>query len=169
MKSPEEGAAFGDASLVHTMPKKSFHSRKGERTANSGQPPQCTAALGHRSESSGQSSNASSHEAADGDFGMNAMPREDRLHVEKAREALKGLYLKNSFGSNASDGNSGGRRMPSPAAAAAAAPSAAQDANDVVYKALMEHKNAEMQRMATLASDTRTITEAMLRKQVFSC
>jgi hypothetical protein len=43
---------------------------------------------------------------------------------------------------------------------------AAEDANDIVYKALMDHKNAEMQRMTTLASDTRTITEAMLRKQV---
>lgn len=46
-------------------------------------------------------------------------------------------------------------------------PPAAEDANDVVYKALMDHKRAEMQRMTALASDTRTITEAMLRKQVF--
>lgn len=45
-------------------------------------------------------------------------------------------------------------------------PSVAESANDVVYKALMEHKKAEAQRMTTLASDTRTITEAMLRKQV---
>jgi len=46
------------------------------------------------------------------------------------------------------------------------APEAVDNANDMVYKALMEHKKAEMQRMKTLASDTRTITEAMLRKQV---
>ena len=48
---------------------------------------------------------------------------------------------------------------------------AAEDANDIVYKALMDHKRAEMQRMTTLASDARTITEAMLRKQVslFCC
>ena len=36
----------------------------------------------------------------------------------------------------------------------------------MVYKALMEHKRAELQRMTTLASDARTITDAMLRKQV---
>jgi len=47
-------------------------------------------------------------------------------------------------------------------------PAPPESANDLVYKALMEHKKAEMQRMTTLASDTRTITEAMLRKQVFS-
>ncbi len=46
------------------------------------------------------------------------------------------------------------------------APAEADRTNDMVYKALMEHKKAEMQRMKTLASDTRTITEAMLRKQV---
>lgn len=44
---------------------------------------------------------------------------------------------------------------------------AADSANDMVYKALMEHKRQEMHRMSTLASDTRTITEAMLRKQVW--
>ena len=48
-------------------------------------------------------------------------------------------------------------------------PSDADNANDMVYKALMEHKRQEMQRMNTLASDTRTITEAMLRKQVHEC
>ena len=37
----------------------------------------------------------------------------------------------------------------------------------MVYKALMDHKRAKMQKLSALASDTRTITEAMLRKQVF--
>ena len=43
---------------------------------------------------------------------------------------------------------------------------ATEGTNDLIYKALMDHKKAEMQRMSALASDTRTITEAMLRKQV---
>ena len=35
-----------------------------------------------------------------------------------------------------------------------------------MYKALMQHKEMEQKRQQAMASDTRTITEAMLRKQV---
>ncbi len=35
----------------------------------------------------------------------------------------------------------------------------------MLYKALMNYKRMEQQRVSSLASDTRTITEAMLRKQ----
>ena len=70
---------------------------------------------------------------------------EDRRHVQAAQKMLD--EMKRSKQSGASNIRP-------------------EDANDVVYKALMDHKKAEMQRMTTLASDTRTITEAMLRKQV---
>lgn len=43
---------------------------------------------------------------------------------------------------------------------------ASEDVNDMVYKALMDHKKAEVQRIKTMASDTRTITEAMMKKTV---
>ena len=41
-----------------------------------------------------------------------------------------------------------------------------EEANDMIYKAIMHHKKMEQQRVQALMSDTRTITEAMLRKQV---
>jgi soluble lytic murein transglycosylase-like protein len=40
-----------------------------------------------------------------------------------------------------------------------------EEANDMLYKALMNYKRMEQQRVSSLASDTRTITEAILRKQ----
>jgi hypothetical protein len=42
---------------------------------------------------------------------------------------------------------------------------AAEDTNDMLYKALMQHKRMEQQRVSSLMSDTRTISEAILRKQ----
>jgi hypothetical protein len=71
----------------------------------------------------------------------------------------------------ASAGGGGSSSLPSGAAPGASAsggqnPSASAnaDANDVVYKALMKHKKAELQKMVALASDTQTITDAMLRR-----
>ena len=58
----------------------------------------------------------------------------------------------------AASGNAGAVHTTSPAAAANA------DANDLVYKALMNHKKAELQKMVALASDTQTITDAMIRR-----
>jgi soluble lytic murein transglycosylase-like protein len=40
-----------------------------------------------------------------------------------------------------------------------------EEANDMLYKALMNYKRMEQQHVSSLASDTRTITEAILRKQ----
>lgn len=53
-----------------------------------------------------------------------------------------------------------------PASAAEAEDAAAEEANDLLYKALMQHKKVEQQRATAFMSDTRTITEAMLRKQL---
>lgn len=41
-----------------------------------------------------------------------------------------------------------------------------EEANDMVYKILMDHKNAEKQKIAALASDARTLSESIIRKQV---
>ncbi len=41
-----------------------------------------------------------------------------------------------------------------------------EEANDMIYKAIMQYKKMEQQRATALMSDTRTITEAILRKQV---
>ncbi len=40
-----------------------------------------------------------------------------------------------------------------------------EEANDVLYKAIMQHKRMEQQRATSMMSDTKTITEAILRKQ----
>jgi hypothetical protein len=41
-----------------------------------------------------------------------------------------------------------------------------EEANDLIYKTIMQYKKMEQQRAHALMSDTRTITEAILRKQV---
>ncbi len=54
---------------------------------------------------------------------------------------------------------------PLPAASSAVA-AAVEDTNDMLYKALMHHKRMEQQRVSSLMSNTRTISEAILRKQM---